>query len=120
MPWRSRTSVARGSPALQVLVGPPRRPKPRIKLVAQAGELTVPVTARHTALPPCELETAEMTSRLTTVSFHCLLVGLARRVDFDDHNKLLGVTIRNRCRSAPAWVISGIVASMSPGDRLRP
>jgi hypothetical protein len=43
MPWRSRTSVARGSPALQVLVGPPRRPKPRIKLVVQAGELTVPV-----------------------------------------------------------------------------
>jgi len=59
MPWRSRTSVARGSPALQVLIGPPRRPKPRIKLM---------------------------------VSFCCLLVGLARRVDFDDHNKLLGVT----------------------------
>jgi hypothetical protein len=33
-----------------------------------------------------------MTSRLTTVSFHCLLVGLAPLVDFDDHNKLLGVT----------------------------
>ena len=43
-----------------------------------------------------------MTSRLTTVSFHCLLVGLAPLIDFDDHTKLLGVTIRNRCRRAPA------------------
>jgi hypothetical protein len=86
MPWRSRTSVTRGSPALQVLVGPRRRPKPRIKLM---------------------------------VSFYCLLVGLAPLVDFDDHNKLLGVTIRNRCRRAPARVISWTVASMSPEERLR-
>src|ERR1700739_4567970 len=95
------------------------------RLRVQAGELTVPVmldTRRSLDLAACgdryrtkrhqnqigDAKTMRVGDRRGDFTLddgelvRCLLVGLTPFLDFDDHNKLLGVTIRNRYRRAPA------------------